>query len=220
MILELDHITLPLARFPLQVTARLTTGITGLSGPSGSGKTSLLETIAGLRRPTTGRLLLHGTLLSDAATGHFTPAWQRRIGYVPQETALFPHWTAAENLAAHQRLTGQPNDPDRLQTILHLLELQPLLTQKPATLSGGEQARLALARALLSQPQLLLLDEPLAHLDDRLRDLALTHLRQVNTTFHVPILIVSHSARELTTLCDQILTIDHGRITPALSLPE
>jgi len=212
MILELHQIHLPLGRFPLEVSTVIDGGTTGISGPSGSGKTSLLETIAGLRRPASGRLTLDGITLFDSGTGHFTPPRLRRIGYVPQDQALFPHWTARENLLAGSRLTRTPPDPQRLATLTNLLELDPLLPRGTGSLSGGEKARLALGRALLSQPVLLLLDEPLTHLDDRLRDRTLGYLKTAAAEFRLPMLMVSHSAHELGFLCGRILTLQEGRL--------
>lgn len=213
MKLELENIHLPLAPFTLHADAVLTDFPAGLSGPSGSGKTSLLEVIAGLRPAATGRLVLNGKVLSDSSQKIAIPPWQRKIGYVPQDHALFPHWTARQNLFATERLTTDPADSAHAETVIGLLELEPLLTRFPHTLSGGEKSRLALARALMSRPELLLLDEPFAHLDDRLRDRAMDYLRTTSQTFNLPLLLVSHSATELAHLCNQVLRIDQGRLT-------
>ncbi|MDB6070469.1 MAG: molybdenum transporter ATP-binding protein [Verrucomicrobiales bacterium] len=214
MKLELEKIHLPLAPFTLGADAVLTGFPAGLSGPSGSGKTSLLEIIAGLRPAATGRVMLNGTVLSDSVLKIFVPPWLRKIGYVPQDHALFPHWTARRNLFATAHFTSAPADSDHARVVIDLLELEPLLTRLPHTLSGGEKSRLALARALMSRPELLLLDEPFAHLDDRLRDRAMDYLLTASRTFNLPLILVSHSATELRQLCQEVHFIDQGRLPP------
>lgn len=212
MILELDQIHLPLAGFALNLSARMEHGITGLSGPSGSGKTSLLEVIAGLRPAAAGRVMLQGVALQDSARGLFCPPWKRKIGYVPQDQALFPHWSVQENLASSARFAGRIPDAAMQSRVADLLELTPLLARRTGALSGGEKARVALGRALMSRPALLLLDEPMAHLDDRLRDIALDYLKTAAAEFQLPILIVSHSGRELAAVCSSILRMERGML--------
>lgn len=212
MKLELEKIHLPLAPFTLEADAILTDFPAGLSGPSGSGKTSLLEVIAGLRPAAGGRVVLNNRILADSSQKTFVPPWLRKIGYVPQDHALFPHWTARQNLFASDRFSATPTDAAHARTVIDLLELEPLLTRFPRTLSGGEKSRLALARALMSRPELLLLDEPFAHLDDRLRDRAIGYLRAASAEFNLPLLLVSHSATELRQLCRQVLRIDKGQL--------
>lgn len=210
MKLELSGIHVPLGTFPLRLSAVLGSGITGIGGPSGSGKTSLLETIAGLRHPQEGRIVLNGTVLADPARRIRVPAWQRKLGYVPQDQALFPHWNVRRNLESSALLAGTPPDPELFARILTLLELEPLLTRTTALLSGGEKARVALGRALMSRPQILLLDEPMAHLDDRLRDRALDYLRTTAVELQLPMLLVSHSSRELSAVCGTVLRMERG----------
>lgn len=215
MTLELSGIVLPLGHFPLRLSVTLGGGITGLSGPSGSGKTSLLEVIAGLRRPAAGRILLDGVTLLDAGAGIFVPPWRRRMGYVPQDQALFPHLDVRRNLVSSARLTGSHPDADLFARISDLLELEPLLTRKTALLSGGEKARVALGRALLSRPAFLLLDEPMAHLDDRLREKSLSYLRTAAAELALPVLMVSHSAMELEAVCSTVLRMEQGALLPS-----
>ncbi len=214
MKLELTAIHVPLGAFALRLSAVLGSGITGISGPSGSGKTSLLETIAGLRHPEAGRIVLNGTVLADPAQRIRVPAWQRNMGYVPQDQALFPHWDVRRNLESSALLAGTRPDPVLFARILTLLELAPLLTRTTALLSGGEKARVALGRALMSRPQLLLLDEPMAHLDDRLRDRALDYLRTAASEMQLPMLMVSHSSRELGAICGNVLRMERGGLVP------
>lgn len=209
MSLVLDHIKLPLAGFSLEVHAVLSAPVTGLFGPSGAGKTSLLEVVAGLRRPTQGRLELHGRCLLDTAVGlHIAPE-RRKVGYVPQDLLLFPHLNTRANLhfghGPESRIA-----PDR---VVEILELRPLLERKVHQLSGGEKQRVALGRALLASPAILLLDEPLASLDQRLRQRVIPYLQAVRTEFAIPMVYVSHAREEIAALCDEVLEIAAGRCT-------
>ena len=213
--LELTNIMLPLGQFPLRLSLTLGGGITGISGPSGSGKTSFLELIAGLRQPKTGRITHNGVTLLDVGEGIFVPPWQRNMGYVPQDLTLFPHLDVRQNLGSSARLTGKRIDAPLFKQVTALLELEPLLSRQTALLSGGEKARVALGRALMSLPSLLLLDEPMAHLDDRLREKSLTYLRTAASELGLPMLIVSHSAMELSAICGSILRMEQGEILPA-----
>jgi molybdate transport system ATP-binding protein len=213
MNLALEHLRLPLARFTLEVNATLSGRVTAIFGASGAGKTSLLETIAGLRRPSTGVVRLGASTLTDAAARTFVPPERRAVGYVPQEGALFPHLSARRNL-----LYGF--DPRRprpaalaFDHVAAVLELSPLLDRAIGTLSGGERQRVALGRALLAAPQLLLLDEPLAGLDAPLRDRLLPYLARVRDEFAVPMLYVTHSPDEVMALCDDVLVLARGRVT-------
>jgi len=212
MMLELSNIVLPLGHFSLRLDVTLRGGITGISGPSGSGKTSMLEVIAGLRRPRTGKITQDGKTLLDTGQGIVVPPWQRNMGFVPQDQALFPHWNVRDNLVSSGRLSGKRLDLPRFTQLTSLLELEPLLTRQTALLSGGEKARVALGRALMSRPSLLLLDEPMAHLDDRLREKSLSWLRTVAAELGLPILMVSHSAMELRSICGNILRMEHGEL--------
>lgn len=211
MSLLLKNILLKQADFTLEVDAELTAPITGLFGPSGSGKTTLLEIIAGLRRPDEGQVVLHGRTLTDSRQHlHVRPA-QRRVGYVPQDLALFPHLNAGANL--HYGFRAQSSgriSPDRVITVL---ELSTLLSRPVHRLSGGEQQRIALGRALLADPQLLLLDEPLSSLDDRLKERIIPYFKAIHAEFKVPMIYVTHSSQELTALCDEVLYLNQGKLT-------
>ena len=210
MRLELAGIRLPLQPFTLEVEATLQAAASGICGPSGAGKTSLLELIAGLRRPAAGRVALDGEVLTDirtdAARGIFLPARHRRIGYVPQDGALFPHLSVRGNL-----LYGR-QDGDVPAAVVEVLALGPLLDRGIRQLSGGERRRVALGRALAAGPRLLLLDEPLSGLDGALRERVLGHLRMVRDELGVPMLYVSHDLTELAALCSELLVIERGRV--------
>jgi molybdate transport system ATP-binding protein len=182
--------------------------VTGIWGPSGAGKTTLLELIAGLRRPSAGTLSFDGEVLSDAASRRHAPPRRRRIGYVPQDLALFPHLSVHRNLAYGR----QSADGLEMDHVVEVLELRSLLPRLVPDLSGGEKQRVALGRALLSAPRLLLLDEPLASLDRALRSRILPALRRIRDEFRIPIIYVSHEAFELESLCDEIVCIENGSI--------
>ncbi len=206
MSLVLEKLVLPLAAFTLEVDAVFAAPVTGLVGASGAGKTSLLELVAGLRTPARGRVLLNGLDLTPLHP------WQRQIGYVPQDQALFPHLGARENFLYAARARRQPVDETWAARLVDALELAPLLDRRVSTLSGGERGRIALGRALLSRPRLLLLDEPLAHVDERLRDRALAHLRDVPQLFGVPLVFVSHSSAEIAALGAEVVWLEKGRV--------
>jgi molybdate transport system ATP-binding protein len=195
--IELD-LHLDLARFTLDVRATLDAPVTALVGRSGSGKTSLVESIAGLRRAR-GRVAINGV---DIA--HLPPE-RRGIGYVPQDVALFPHLDVAANIRFASR------DESRFMSLCDTLELAPLLARSPASLSGGERQRVALARALMTRPRLLLLDEPLASIDQPLREKILLYLRRVRD-LGVPMIYVTHQPFEAIALATSCVLLDDGRV--------
>ena len=200
--------------FHLQARARLAGGVTGICGPSGSGKSTLLLLVAGLLRPTGGTLQLHDRLLVDRARNIFVPAWDRHFGLVFQEGQLFPHLSVRRNLLyGHDRLPPEQR-LFALDAVLELLEIGHLVDRRPALLSGGERQRVALGRALLFSPRLLLLDEPLSSLDDRLKQQILPFLKRVKDETRIPMLYVSHSRAEVEFLADRVLAMDAGRLQP------
>ena len=208
--LALQNISLPLAHFTLEVNLELRGRITVLFGPSGSGKTSLLDLIAGLRHPSSARIELDGEVLTDTTGGVLLPAHRRRIGYVPQDLALFPHLSVMRNLLYGKRGGAAP--AFSFERITALLELEPLLKRRVTDLSGGERQRVALGRALLSAPHLLLLDEPLASLDARLKSKILPCLARIRDECGVPMLYVTHDRFEALTLADEMVVMAAGKV--------
>ncbi|MGM0413355.1 MAG: ATP-binding cassette domain-containing protein, partial [Pseudomonadota bacterium] len=198
--------------FSLAADLRLpASGVTALFGPSGSGKTTLLRAIAGLTRAR-GRIALGGMVWQDDATATFVPVHRRRLGYVFQEAALFPHRRVLANLEyGRHRLPAGVAAPDT-RTVMELLDLGPLAERWPATLSGGQRQRVALGRALLSAPNLLLLDEPLASLDQAARETILAYLERLRDETGVPMLFVSHQAGEVERLADRVVAVDAGHV--------
>ena len=212
MSVELTGLSLPLARFTLGVEAVLAARVTAVFGPSGSGKTSLLEIIAGLRRPERGRVCVDGEVLTDAAAGVFVRPERRGVGYVTQDGALFPHLSVRANLL-YGAGPSRPRPPGlSFAHVADVLEIGPLADRLPGTLSGGEKQRVALGRALLAAPRLLLLDEPLAGLDLPLRDRLLPYLARVRDEFSIPMLYVTHSPDEVVALCHEVLVLEAGRL--------
>ena len=212
MSLLLQNIRVPLADFTLEIDVELQAHVTAISGVSGAGKTTLLDTIAGLRRPQSAVIRLEGRTLTDTGAGIGVPPHRRGIGYVPQDLALFPHLTAGENLCYGRKPKTEREGAFSLTQVTGVLDLEGLTERRISQLSGGEKQRVALGRALLSAPQLLLLDEPLASLDARLKGRILPYLRRVRETFPIPILYVSHDPGEAAALCDEVLTLDGGKI--------
>jgi molybdate transport system ATP-binding protein len=209
---ELRGLRLPLAPFTLKIDATLTGRVTAIFGASGAGKTSLLELIAGLRRPAAGAIAIEGAVLTDVAAGMFIAAEHRAVGYVPQEGALFPHLSVRRNL-----LYGFAADRARpagltFEHVTAVLEIAALTERAIGTLSGGERQRVALGRALLAAPRLLLLDEPLAGLDAPLRERLLPYLARVRDEFAIPMLFVTHSPDEVVAVCDDVLILAAGRV--------
>ena len=205
--IELD-LLLPLAAFPLQVSAKLDSDSVAVLGPSGSGKTSLLESIAGLRAAR-GRILLDGNRLLDSARGVRLPPERRRIGYMPQDACLFPHLDVRRNVRFGMRADSREGVFDEAVAIL---DIEPLLGRFPATLSGGERQRAALARAIATEPRLLLLDEPLAAVDVELRERILPYLLRVRETLHIPFLYVTHNTGEAAAVTSEALLLRRGAV--------
>jgi molybdate transport system ATP-binding protein len=207
--LELD---LDFRRGALKLSARATIegGTTGICGPSGSGKSTLLALIAGLLRPARGFIRFDEAALTDAGRGVFVPPWRRHFGLVFQDGQLFPHLNVRQNLLyGWQRLKPEERRFELAQ-VTQLLEIEPLLERRTAQLSGGERSRVALGRALLYSPRLLLMDEPLAALDDRLKEQILPFLKRVRDETRIPMLYVTHSRAEVDYLAERVLRIDDG----------
>ena len=212
MKLLLKNISLPLAEFTLEVDLELQSQVTAIFGPSGAGKTSLLDLIAGLRRPQSAFIELDDRTLTDTARRIAVPPRLRRIGYVPQDLALFPHLSVRQNIC-------YGHDPDRetdrlfgLDHVAEVLEIHSLFQRGVVGLSGGEKQRVALARAVLTSPSLLLLDEPLASLDLGLKTKIIPYLARIRDEFRLPILYITHDREEVLALCDEVLVMKEGRI--------
>jgi len=212
MKLLLRDIRLPLASFPLLLNVELEGEVIALFGPSGSGKTSILDLITGLRKPSSAFIKFDSTVLTDTAHGYALPTNRRGIGYVPQDGALFPHLSVRANLLYGSKRTSETAQFS-LDHVTKVLEIEHTLSGGVRNLSGGEKQRVALARALLSQPRLLLLDEPMASLDNALKTKSLALLQRIRAEFRVPMIYVSHSAEEVTALCDSVMIIEQGQMT-------
>jgi molybdate transport system ATP-binding protein len=208
----------PEGSFILHAHFRARAGFTILFGASGAGKTTLLDCIAGLSDPDDGRIAVGGEELYDSEKARNVAAWRRRIGYVFQELALFPHLTAAENIAYGLHALTPGERRARASDILQTLRIEHVRDRRPAQISGGERQRVALARALVTDPRALLLDEPLAALDRPTKSHILADLRQWNQNHRVPILYVTHSSEEVFALGDEVIVLDAGRIV-AQGLP-
>jgi molybdate transport system ATP-binding protein len=202
-----------LGDFSLKAAFEVSGGATALFGPSGAGKTSLINMVAGLTRPDRGRIVLDGEPLFDAAARIDMPAWRRRIGCVFQEGRLFPHLSVRHNLDYGRRMNGVPEDAHAFDHVVALLDIGDLLDRRPGKLSGGERQRVAVGRALLIQPRLLLLDEPLAALDAaRKRDI-LPYLERLRDEARVPMIYVSHEPGEVKRIANHVVMLERGRVT-------
>jgi len=187
--------------------------VTGLFGMSGAGKTSLISMIAGLLRPDRGMISIDADTLDDTAAGIHVPSHRRRIGYVFQDARLFPQMSVRQNLDYGRRMNRlEPSTADQTR-VADLLDIGHLLDRRPGNLSGGERQRIALGRALLAKPRLLLLDEPLGSLDDERKAEILPYLIRLRDETGVPMVYVSHDADELRQLAGHIVLIKRGRIT-------
>jgi len=206
------HVEKNLGEFSMNVAFTSESRATALFGPSGAGKTSLINMIAGLLRPDRGRVEVDGEVLFDSAARIDVPAWRRRIGYVFQEGRLFPHISVRHNLEYGRWMSGHKFDPSAFGHVVELLDIGHLLDRRPGKLSGGERQRIAVGRALLMQPRLLLLDEPLASLDTaRKRDI-LPYLERLRDEAQVPMIYVSHNANEVKLIASRVVWLDGGRV--------
>jgi molybdate transport system ATP-binding protein len=209
-VIALD-IQLTQGTFRLEVSATFNGRATAIFGPSGSGKTTTLDAIAGLRTPDRGTIAIDERALFSSAERINVPAHQRHVGYVPQDVALFPHMNVRRNL-----LYGRhPGTSPPLERVVSMLEIEPLVDREVGALSGGERQRVALGRALMSGPSLLLLDEPLAAVDVPLRRRILPYLERVRDEWHLPIVYVSHDREEVRRLADYVVVLEGGRVTAA-----
>jgi len=202
-----------LGEFSIQASFASEGRVTGLFGASGAGKTSLINIIAGLLRPDRGTIVIDTETLDDTAARVHVPAYRRRIGYVFQDTRLFPHLDVGQNLDYGRRMNRLADDPASRKRVTDLLDIGGLLDRRPGQLSGGERQRVALGRALLTQPRLLLLDEPLGSLDEERKVEILPYLVRLRDEAGIPMVYVSHDADEMRQLATQIVMLKRGRVT-------
>ena len=223
----MKHLQLQLRKrrgdFSLDLTVNAPHGVIALFGRSGCGKSTVVNLIAGLLRPDAGRIQLDDEVLFDTQLGIDLPAAMRRIGYVFQDARLFPHYRVLGNLRYGQRRAPRAVPGITFDRIVQLLALESLLQRRPAQLSGGERQRVAIGRALLSQPRLLLLDEPLASLDQARREEVLPYLQRLRDELAIPMVYVSHQFEEVLRLANYVVLMEQGKALaqdelPALSL--
>lgn len=206
------HIEKKLSEFSLQVEFTSSGGPLSILGASGAGKTMLLRSIAGLERPDRGRIALNGRVLLESQSGINIPAWERRIGLLFQDYALFPHRTAEENIAFGLQALPREEQRRRAASAMQQMHISALGHRFPRQLSGGEQQRLALARALATEPEALLLDEPLSALDTHLRSRMEEQLQETFAAFPRPTLLVTHNIEEAYRLGRELLVLSRGRV--------
>jgi molybdate transport system ATP-binding protein len=204
-----------LGDFALSARFETGSGVTAVFGPSGAGKTTLVNMIAGLVAPDRGRIAIDETVLFDSEKRIDLPPHRRRIGYVFQEGRLFPHLNVAHNLDYGRRMCGLPPDGAQMARIVGLLDIGNLLERRPGKLSGGERQRIAIGRALLMRPRLLLLDEPLASLDVARKREILPYLERLRDEVGVPMVYVSHHAAELRRIATSVVRLKAGRVEAA-----
>jgi len=217
--IEVD-VTHRLGQFVLDARFGSGPGLNALFGRSGAGKTSLVNAIAGLIRPERGRIVVDGAVLLDTERGIFVPKHRRRLGYVFQESRLFPHLTVRQNLLFGRWFTPRAERRDNLMEIAALLGIVHLLERRPGALSGGERQRVAIGRALLASPRLLLMDEPLASLDAERKDEILPYVERLRDEMGVPIIYVSHAIAEVTRLATTMVLMSDGRVDAVGPLTE
>jgi molybdate transport system ATP-binding protein len=201
-----------LGALKLSVNFQAAGGATALFGPSGAGKTSVVNMIAGLVTPDRGTITLDDTVLFDAAKAIDMPPHRRRIGYVFQEGRLFPHLSVRQNLDYGRRMSGQPREDKEFERIAALLDIGQLLDRRPGKLSGGERQRVAVGRALLMRPRLLLLDEPLASLDTGHKREILPYLVRLRDEAAMPLVYVTHTLAEVRRIATTVVRLDNGRV--------
>jgi molybdate transport system ATP-binding protein len=196
--------------FLLQIDLEVSGQVIGIFGSSGAGKTSLLEVVAGLRKPARGFIAMDEQILMDLSVGLFLVPEQRGVGYVPQDLALFPHLSVRKNLTYGHKPAAVSLGIN-LAHVAEVLEIESMLDRAIGDLSGGQKQRVAFARALLASPRLLLMDEPLASLDHELKLKIIPYLKRIRDEFKIPMLYVSHSPDEVIELCDQVIVMRDGK---------
>jgi molybdate transport system ATP-binding protein len=214
------EISQTLGSFTLEAAFRSTGSLTALFGPSGSGKTTLINCIGGLARPSRGRIVAAGRVLVDTEAGVFVPAHKRRIGYVFQDARLFPHLTVSQNLRYGRFFTPAGERYADFRQVVELLGIDHLLDRRPAGLSGGERQRVAIGRALIASPRLILMDEPLASLDEARKAEILPYVERLRDEMNIPIVYVSHSIAEVSRLASDVVMMAGGKVLAVGSVAE
>lgn len=209
VIVDISH---RLGDFAIEARFESAGRLTALFGPSGSGKTTLINMIAGLIRPDKGRIEVDGRVLVDTGAGIFVPKHKRRIGMVFQDARLFPHMSVASNLRYGRWFTPAKERYADMDGVVDLLGIGPLLGRRPAKLSGGEKQRVAIGRALLASPGLLLMDEPLASLDEGRKAEILPYIERLRDETKIPIVYVSHSVAEVARLASDVVMLAQGKV--------
>lgn len=209
--IEID-VALSRVDFALQVAFTAGSGITALFGESGAGKSTVLHLAAGLIRPDRGRIAVNGTVFTDTQSRTFLPPHQRRVGYVFQDALLFPHLNVRQNLLYGRWFTKPAEEAISLDQVTSLLGIGHLLDRRPTTLSGGERQRVAIGRALLAAPRLLLMDEPLAALDIERKREIIPYIQKLRDELNLPILYVSHAIEEVARLADRVILMAQGKV--------
>lgn len=209
------NVALKLGRFGLDVAFENDAGITALFGRSGSGKSMTINLIAGLARPDRGRIVLDDTTLVDTERGIFLPSYRRRVGLVFQDAQLFPHLSVKQNLLFGRWFAPETDRGIAFSRVVETLGIGHLLRRKPALLSGGEKQRVAIGRALLSAPRILLMDEPLASLDTERKLEILPLIEHLRDEFGMPIVYVSHAVEEVARLASSVVVMDEGHVVAA-----
>ncbi|MCE0524063.1 MAG: ATP-binding cassette domain-containing protein [Methylacidiphilales bacterium] len=210
MKLSLKQLRLRQGSFLLEADLEVSGQVIGIFGSSGAGKTSLLEVVAGLRKPASGFIAIDERVLMNLSARTFLAPEERGVGYVPQDLALFPHLSVRKNLIYGHKPAALSAGIN-LAHVAAVLEIESLLDRSIADLSGGQKQRVAFARALLASPQLLLMDEPLASLDQELKFKIIPYLQRIRDEFQIPMLYVSHSPDEVIELCDQVIVMRDGK---------
>jgi molybdate transport system ATP-binding protein len=213
-------VTLKLGAFDLDVAFQNDAGITALFGRSGSGKTLTINLIAGLARPDRGRIVLDDHALVDTKAGIFVPSHRRRVGLVFQDAQLFPHLTVQQNLLFGSWFAPAGEATIAFDKVVDTLGIGHLLSRRPGRLSGGERQRVAIGRALLAAPRILLMDEPLASLDSARRLEILPLIESLRDEFQVPVVYVSHAIEEVARLASRVVVLEHGRVAAIGSVDE
>lgn len=210
MKLRIDDLSFVADKLLMKIDLQLEGRIAGIYGTSGAGKTTLLELIAGFRKPQQGKIQFEDRLLMDVSRGVFLPAYQRSIGYVPQDLALFPHLSVKANLRYGLNRLKQ-NKNLSFDELVKALAMESLLDRNIDLLSGGEKQRVAFARAVLASPDLLLMDEPLSNLNEELKIIVRELILWIRDELKIPIIYVSHDADDIVSLCDTVTILKEGK---------